>query len=82
MADAPELREGNPPNGGDPGGESHWTHLAQQYWSKPSKFKKVKPDIIKQEIWDVLERESFYFRSLSLLENLQLLEKYVGLYLR
>ena len=58
------------------GEDSHWTQLAKKYWSKPAKSKKVKPEVIKNEIWDVLEKEEFLSRSLLLLENLQLLEKY------
>lgn len=60
-----ELEDGNP-----------WTQLAQKHWSKPSKSGKVKPEVIKNEIWDVLEAEDFPLRSLLLLENSQLLEKY------
>ena len=36
---------------------------------------KVKPDVVKKEIWDVLEREDFPHRSLLILENLQILER-------
>ena len=40
------------------------------------KTRKVKPDVIKKEMWDVLENEGFQFRSLLILESLQLLEKF------
>lgn len=56
--------------------DNYWTQLAQKYWLKPSKSGKVKSEVIKNEIWDVLEPEDFLFRSLLLLEDSQLLEKY------
>lgn len=59
----------------EPQGENQWTHLARKHWTKPTKTRKVKADVIQQEIWNVLEREGFEFRSLQILEGLQLLEK-------
>lgn len=56
--------------------ENRWTQLAQKHWLRPSKSGKVKPEVIKNEIWDVLEVEDFPLRSLLPLENSQLLEKY------
>jgi intron-binding protein aquarius len=58
-------------------GDSHFALLAKQYWLKSTKKAskiKVKPDVVKKEIWDVLEREDFSYRSLLILENLQILE--------
>ncbi len=73
MAGVIESRVGE----GDAEEEGHWAQLAQKHWPKPAnKSKKVKADIIKREIWDVLEGEAFDFRSLLQLESLQLLEKY------
>ncbi len=73
MAEAVESRAGD----GIAEEEVHWAQLAQKHWSKPTnKIKKVKADVIKKEIWDVLEGESFGYRSLIQLESLQLLEKY------
>ena len=61
-------------------GESYWTQLAEKEWlRKSTKARKVRQEVVKTEIWDVLEKEDFGFRSLHLLENLQLLEKYVCL---
>lgn len=60
--------------------ESPFAQLAGKHWLKPSKKStkvKVKPDVIKKEIWDVLEQEDFPFRSLLILENLHILEKYI-----
>lgn len=52
--------------------------LSRKHWLKPSKKgakTKVKNDVVKQGIWDVIERESFQYKSLVLLENSQALEK-------
>lgn len=63
--------------------ESSFAQLAAKHWLKPSKKSakvKVKPDVIKKEVWDVLEQEDFSFRSLLTLENLHILEKYIHLH--
>jgi intron-binding protein aquarius len=60
-------------------GENSFAKLAKQTWLKTSKKTtkvKIKPDVLKTEIWDVLEKEDFAFKSLLVLENLQILEKY------
>ena len=54
---------------------NRWAQLAHDNWSKSSKSTRVKPEVIKHEIWDVLEREDFSFRSMIQLESQQLLEK-------
>ena len=59
--------------------DNHWTQLAKKYWPRAVKSRKTKSDVIKMEIWDVLEQQAFHFRSLLILENLQLLEKYASL---
>ncbi len=64
------------PTGEESEDDNRWTQLAQKHWLKPSKSGKVRSEVIKNEIWDVLEAEDFLFRSLLLLENSQLLEKY------
>lgn len=64
------------PAGEELGEDNRWTQLARKHWSKPAKSGKVKSEVIKNEIWDVLEAENFLFRSLLVLENSQLLEKY------
>ncbi|KAL9104746.1 MAG: hypothetical protein Q9163_000358 [Psora crenata] len=59
-------------------GKDHWYELAAQEWLKPStKARKVRADVVKNEIWDVLERENFSHTSLLGLEGLQLLESYL-----
>ncbi|KAM3080955.1 hypothetical protein ACMFMG_004914 [Clarireedia jacksonii] len=60
--------------------ESSFAQLAAKHWLKPSKKAakvKVKQDVLKTEIWDVLEQEGFPFRSLLELENLHVLENYL-----
>ena len=74
-----EVDEGRP-TVADLQGETPFAQLAKDHWLKPSKKGakvKVKPDVLKKEIWDVLQQENFAFKSLLVLENLQILEKYV-----
>ena len=59
--------------------DNHYTQFARKTWlgqSTPASTR-VKPDVLKKEIWDVLESESFPPRSLLILENLQALERCV-----
>ena len=58
------------------GGALSWEPVAQKYWLKsiPSR---VKPETIKSEIWDPLERNDFSSRALSPLESLQILERFL-----
>ena len=59
-------------------GEQYWRQLAETHWLKVSKrAPKARPEVIKKEIWDVLEKVDFDFRALLTLDNLQLLEKLV-----
>lgn len=60
-------------------GENEWTQLARKHWGSTVKSRKVKSEVVKNEIWDVLDNEGFPFRSLLILENLQLLERFVQL---
>jgi intron-binding protein aquarius len=58
-------------------GESSFSNLARKLWlNKKTAKVKVKPDVLKTEIWDLLEKEDFSFKSLLVLENLQILERY------
>ena len=73
------MAEGDHLGVGDLVNSNYWAELAGEHWantSKLSRAKKTKPEVIKKKIWDVLEQENFHFRSLLMLENLQLLEKY------
>ena len=58
-------------------GKSHFAQLARDCWLNPSKPAKIKQNVIKEELWDTLEKTDFAFGSLLVLENLQLLEKCV-----
>lgn len=77
MTEATTLRDGDQPGVGDLGSDNHWAQLAEKHWPKAVKSRKTKSEVIKKEIWDVLEQEAFHFRSLLMLENLQLLENYL-----
>lgn len=59
--------------------EHPFVQLARKHWLKPGKKPvkpKVKNDVLKQGIWDVLEREGFQYKSMRLLESLQTSERY------
>ncbi len=83
MRDNTEIRqdlENGRPTVAELHGDGHFAMLAKQLWLKPTKKAakiKVKPDVVKKEIWDVLEQEDFSYRSLLTLENLQILERRV-----
>lgn len=55
--------------------ENRWAQLAKKHWAKPVKTRKVKNELIKTELWDVLDQDNFEYRSLLILESLQILEK-------
>lgn len=57
-------------------GGNLFAQAAKKYWltEKPAKFK---PEALKTEFYDPLEKDGFRFRSLLILENLQFLEKFV-----
>ncbi|EXJ79442.1 hypothetical protein A1O3_08944 [Capronia epimyces CBS 606.96] len=56
--------------------ETRWEELAHKHWLDTAPTK-VKPELIKTAIWDPLEQESFALRPLALLENLQILERFL-----
>ena len=53
-----------------------WQPVAEKYWLK-STPSKVKPETIKNEIWEPLEREAFSLHTLYPLETLQVLERFL-----
>ncbi|KAG6193977.1 hypothetical protein E4U27_000060 [Claviceps purpurea] len=60
--------------------EHQFVQLARKNWLKPGKKAtrpKVKNEVLKQGIWDVLEQDGFQYKSLVLLESLQTLESYL-----
>ncbi|KAH8161674.1 hypothetical protein CIB48_g6573 [Xylaria polymorpha] len=68
------------PTVADLDGESEFAQLAKKHWLKTTKGAakvKVKNDILKKEIWDVLEKDAFAYKSLLVLEGLQTLESYL-----
>ncbi|KAJ5222527.1 uncharacterized protein N7469_008767 [Penicillium citrinum] len=56
--------------------DSPWSKLAKAHWLDV-KVRKVKPEVIKQQLWDPLEEDGFTNRSLLTLENLNVLEKFL-----
>lgn len=74
-----EVDDGRP-TVADLQGETPFAQFAKEHWLKTSKKGtkvKVKADLLKREVWDVLQKENFAFKSLLVLENLQILEKHV-----
>ncbi|KAM3563847.1 hypothetical protein ARSEF4850_002146 [Beauveria asiatica] len=60
--------------------EHQFVQVARAHWLKTAKKKtkvKVKNDVLKQSIWEVLARDGFQHKSLLLLESLQTLESYL-----
>ena len=69
------------PSVADIEGESEFAQLAKKHWLKSkgrSTKVKVKNDVLKSEIWDVLEKDGFSYTSLLTLESLQILERYLA----
>ncbi|KAF2115980.1 hypothetical protein BDV96DRAFT_520392 [Lophiotrema nucula] len=58
-------------------GDSRFAQVAQKHWLNASRPPKVRPDAVKQELWDELEKEGFAYSSLLVLEQTQLLERYL-----
>lgn len=58
-------------------GDNHFAQLARKYWLGKTRVKKVQPNVVKSDLWDVLERDGFPSGSLLLLEQLQLLDRYL-----
>lgn len=75
----PQAEDGRPTPAEVEEEEHEFVQLARKHWLKPGKRParpKVKNDVLKHGIWDVLEKDGFQYRSLLLLESLQALEKY------
>ena len=58
-------------------GENHFAQVARKNWLGVADAQKVRPEVVKKELWDELENIDFAYPSLLVLENLQLLEKYL-----
>lgn len=59
--------------------EHPFVQIARQNWLKGGKkgAVKVKNDLIKGSLWDVVEKDSFSHKPIALLESLQTLESYL-----
>ena len=79
MSNPDSSRKDEPLEATDPSVVEKWTQLAKTHWLKSSKSTRVNPQVVKTEIWDVLQNEGFDYRLLLALENLQILEKYISL---
>ncbi|KAI1769078.1 P-loop containing nucleoside triphosphate hydrolase protein [Hypoxylon sp. FL1150] len=61
-------------------GESEFAELARKHWLKTTRRAakpKVKNEVLKNSIWDVLEKNGFPYKSLLVLEGLQTVESYL-----
>ncbi|PVI06177.1 P-loop containing nucleoside triphosphate hydrolase protein [Periconia macrospinosa] len=58
-------------------GENHFAQVARNNWLGENQAQKARPEVIKKELWDELEKIDFAYPSLLVLENLQLLERYL-----
>lgn len=80
-AAAPVDTEIERPTPADVEQEEHpFVHVARQNWLKAGKkggTVKVKNDLIKGSLWDVVEKDSFSHKPIALLESLQTLESYL-----
>ncbi|KAI9820245.1 MAG: hypothetical protein M1827_005867 [Pycnora praestabilis] len=65
------------PTVADVHGDNYFAQVAQKHWLLKARVVKVKQEVLKNDIWDALESEGFQFRSLLILENLQILESYL-----
>lgn len=78
---APHVTDGAPstsrPTIDDLTGDNQFAQLARKHWLGKTKQPKVQQNVVKEDIWDAVEKEAFAYGSLLLLEQLQLLEKYL-----
>jgi intron-binding protein aquarius len=58
-------------------GSNHFAQVARDHWLGSTKTPKVRPEVVKKELWDELEAVDFAYSSLLVLENLQVLELYL-----
>ncbi|KAF2761210.1 P-loop containing nucleoside triphosphate hydrolase protein [Pseudovirgaria hyperparasitica] len=65
------------PTTSDLHGENYYAQVARKHWLGTAKTPRVRNSVVKEELWDHLEKDDFAFGSLLILENLQLLEQYL-----
>ncbi|KAF2432838.1 intron-binding protein aquarius [Tothia fuscella] len=58
-------------------GDNHYAEIARKIWLTKKKAPKVQPKVVKEDLWDHLEKEGFAYTSLLILETLQVLERYL-----
>lgn len=56
--------------------DSHYVTIARANWLATPGPSRVRPEVIKRDLWDSLEGEKFSTRSLLVLESLQIFERY------
>jgi intron-binding protein aquarius len=56
-------------------GPDYYAEVANKTWLKSSKPPKVLPGVVKDQLWDRLEKDGFAYGSLQVLETLQVLER-------
>jgi intron-binding protein aquarius len=54
---------------------NYYAEVAQKHWLGKTKQAAVKPNVVKEELWDKLEKDGFAYGSLLVLETLQVLEQ-------
>ena len=61
----------------DTDGDGEFVQVARDNWLRTSSKAKIRvqPDVLKRDIWGVLERDGFAYKSLLALEGLQTLER-------
>ncbi|KAL5412172.1 hypothetical protein PMIN06_009475 [Paraphaeosphaeria minitans] len=74
---APALDASARPTVADLQGDNHFALVARKNWLTAKKPPKARHEVIKEELWDELEKVDFAYSSLLVLENLQLLERYL-----
>jgi intron-binding protein aquarius len=58
-------------------GENPFAQVARDNWTNSQGPPKIRQTVVKDDLWDPLERDGFPYMTLLILENLQLLEKYL-----
>jgi intron-binding protein aquarius len=61
--------------GADQQAQDHYAALAHKTWLKSARPPRVLPAVVKDQLWDRLEKDGFAYGSLLALETLQLLER-------
>lgn len=68
------LRDESRPTEAGLQADDHFGRVARESWLG-TRAAKLRPDVLKRDLWDPLEREDFRYQLLLILENLQALER-------